>query len=178
MSCCFKLCKKINTTDVCLSLWKKLVQSHYNLWKKCSLTSPYSLRKTYPGAWRATWGQCWCAACRKQWGVAGPWCSLPASYCTEPPCMRKPMNSTSSQPYSINARQKKKAHRSLPSTWAPPVSQNNVLGVELHPVLQLLGDVLTFPLSQVGDDDPRVEAARVGSHPQLLDSLLFEVQEP
>lgn len=56
-------------------------------------------------------------------------------------------------------------------------SESNVLCVELHPVLQLPGDVLAPPLSQVGDDDSGVEGARVGSHPQLLDSLLLEVQE-
>lgn len=54
---------------------------------------------------------------------------------------------------------------------------SNILCVELHPVLQLLGDVLVPPLSQVGDNDAGVEGARVGPHPQLLDSLLLEVQE-
>lgn len=56
-------------------------------------------------------------------------------------------------------------------------SMSNVLCVQFHPVLQLLGDVLVPPLSQVGDDDPRVKGACVGPHPQLLDSLLLEVQE-
>lgn len=53
----------------------------------------------------------------------------------------------------------------------------HILCVKLHPVLQLLRDVLVPPLSQVGDDDPRVEGACVGPHPQLLDSFLLEVQE-
>lgn len=54
---------------------------------------------------------------------------------------------------------------------------SNVLCVKFHPVLQLPSDVLIPPLSQVGDDDSRVEGACVGSHPQLLDSLLLEIQE-
>lgn len=53
----------------------------------------------------------------------------------------------------------------------------NLHCVELHPLLQLPGDVLVLPLSQVGDDDSRVEGARVSPHPQLLDGLLLEVQE-
>ena len=56
-------------------------------------------------------------------------------------------------------------------------SVSNVLFVQFHPVLQLLGDVLVPPLSQVGNDDPGVKGACVGSHPQLLDSLLLEVQK-
>ena len=44
-------------------------------------------------------------------------------------------------------------------------------------MLQLPGDVLVPPLCQVGDDDPGVEGARVGPHPQLLDRVLLEVQE-
>lgn len=44
-------------------------------------------------------------------------------------------------------------------------------------MLQPLGDVLVLPLSQVGDDDPRVEGACLGPHPQLLYSHLLEVQE-
>lgn len=54
---------------------------------------------------------------------------------------------------------------------------SDLLHVELHPVLQLLRDVLVFPLSQVGHNDSGVEGARVGSHAQLLDSLLLEVKE-
>lgn len=50
-----------------------------------------------------------------------------------------------------------------------------LLCVESHPVLQLSGDVLVLPLSDVGDDDTRVEGACVGPHPQFLNSLLFEV---
>lgn len=53
----------------------------------------------------------------------------------------------------------------------------NAQCVELHPLLQLPGDVLILPLSQVGDDDSRVEGACVSPHPQLLDGLLLEVQE-
>lgn len=45
---------------------------------------------------------------------------------------------------------------------------NSLLRVELHPVLQLLCDVLVLPLSQVSDDDSRVEGACVGPHPKLL----------
>lgn len=56
-------------------------------------------------------------------------------------------------------------------------NNSNILCVELHPVLQLLGDVLVPPLCQVCDDDSRVEGACVGSHPQLSDSLLLKVQE-
>lgn len=55
-------------------------------------------------------------------------------------------------------------------------SVNNVLFVKFHPVLQLPCDVLIPPLSQVGDDDPRVEGTCVGPHPQLLNILLLEVQ--
>lgn len=44
-------------------------------------------------------------------------------------------------------------------------------------MLQLQGYVLVPPLCQVGDYDPRVEGTRVGLHPQLLDCILFEVQE-
>lgn len=54
---------------------------------------------------------------------------------------------------------------------------SSILCVKFHPVLQLLSDVLIPPLSQVGDDDSRVEGACVDSHPELLDSLLLEVQE-
>lgn len=53
----------------------------------------------------------------------------------------------------------------------------NIPCVQLHPVLQLLSDVLVLPLGQVGDDDTGVKATRVGSHPQLLNSLFLEVQE-
>lgn len=56
-------------------------------------------------------------------------------------------------------------------------SVSNILCVQLHPVLQLAGDILVLPLSQVGDDDSGVEGACVGSHPQLLDGLLLKVQE-
>lgn len=41
---------------------------------------------------------------------------------------------------------------------------SDVLCVQLHPVLQLLGDVLVPPLRQVGDDDPGVEGACVSPH--------------
>lgn len=44
-------------------------------------------------------------------------------------------------------------------------------------MLKLPSDVLVLPLSQVGDDDTGVKATCVGSHPQLLNSLFFEVQE-
>lgn len=44
-------------------------------------------------------------------------------------------------------------------------------------MLQPPGDVLVLPLGQVGDDDPGVEGACVGPHPQLIDSHLLEVQE-
>lgn len=54
---------------------------------------------------------------------------------------------------------------------------SNLLCVELHPLLQLPGDILVLPLSQVGDNDSRVEGACVSPHPQLLDGLLLEVQE-
>lgn len=53
----------------------------------------------------------------------------------------------------------------------------NILRVQLHPVLQLLSDVLVLPLGQIGDDDTRVKATRVGSHPQLFNRLFFEIQE-
>lgn len=53
----------------------------------------------------------------------------------------------------------------------------NILCVQLHPVLQLLSDVLVLPLSQIGNDDTRVKATRVGSHPQLLNRLFLEIQE-
>lgn len=49
--------------------------------------------------------------------------------------------------------------------------------IELHPVLQLPGDVLVLPFSQVGDEDPGVEGTSVGSHPQLLNSFFLKVQE-
>lgn len=52
-----------------------------------------------------------------------------------------------------------------------------LLCVKLHPVLQLLGDVLVPPLSEVGEDDARIKGACVSPHPQLPDSLLLEVQE-
>lgn len=57
------------------------------------------------------------------------------------------------------------------------IEYDNLLCVDLHPVLQLPSDVLVPPLSQVGDDDSWVEGARVSPHPQLLDGLLLEVQE-
>lgn len=44
-------------------------------------------------------------------------------------------------------------------------------------MLQLLGDVLVLPFSQVGNEDPGIERASVGSHPQLLDSFFLEIQE-
>lgn len=53
----------------------------------------------------------------------------------------------------------------------------NILRVQLHPVLQLLSDVLVLPLGQIGDDDSRVKATRVGSHPQLFNRLFLEIQE-
>lgn len=53
----------------------------------------------------------------------------------------------------------------------------NLLRVQLHPVLQLLSDVLVLPLGQIGDDDSRVKATRVGSHPQLFNRLFLEIQE-
>lgn len=56
-------------------------------------------------------------------------------------------------------------------------SLSHLLCVELHPVLQLLGDVLVLPFSQVGNEDPGIERASVGSHPQLLDSFFLEIQE-
>lgn len=52
-----------------------------------------------------------------------------------------------------------------------------LLRVELHPVLQLLRDVLVPPLSQVCHNDSWVEGACVGSHAQLLDGLLLKVKE-
>lgn len=58
-----------------------------------------------------------------------------------------------------------------------PQAIRNILCVQLHPVLQLLSDVLVLPLGQVGDDDTGVKATRVGSHPQLLNNLFLEVQE-
>lgn len=54
---------------------------------------------------------------------------------------------------------------------------SHLLCVELHPVLQLLGDVLVLPFSQVGNEDPGIERASGGSHPQLLNSFLLEIQE-
>lgn len=54
---------------------------------------------------------------------------------------------------------------------------SNLLDVKLHPVFQLLGDVLVLPLGQVGDDDSWVEGTRVGPHAELLDGLLLEVQK-
>ena len=44
-------------------------------------------------------------------------------------------------------------------------------------MLQLAGDVLRPPLSEVRYDHPGVEGARLGPHPQLLDGFLLEVQE-
>lgn len=44
-------------------------------------------------------------------------------------------------------------------------------------MLKLLSDVLVLPLGQVGDDDTRVKATCVGSHPQLLNGLFFEIQK-
>lgn len=44
-------------------------------------------------------------------------------------------------------------------------------------MLQLLGDVLVLPFSQVGNEDPGIERASGGSHPQLLNSFLLEIQE-
>lgn len=56
-------------------------------------------------------------------------------------------------------------------------SGSRLLRVELHPVLQLLRDVLVPPLSQVCHNDSWVEGACVGSHAQLLDGLLLKVKE-
>lgn len=52
-----------------------------------------------------------------------------------------------------------------------------LLGVALHPVLQLLGDVLVPPLRQVCNNDTWVEGTRVGPHPKLLNRFLLKVQE-
>lgn len=54
---------------------------------------------------------------------------------------------------------------------------NHLLYIELHPVLQLLRDILVLPLCQVCHNDSWVEGARVGSHAQLLDGLLLKVEE-
>lgn len=54
---------------------------------------------------------------------------------------------------------------------------SHLLVVELYPVLQLLGDVLVLPFSQVGDYDARVEGAGAGLHRQLLNRFLLEVQK-
>lgn len=54
---------------------------------------------------------------------------------------------------------------------------SHLLDVELHPVLQLLCDILVLPLGQVCHDDSWVEGARVGLHAQRLDGLLLEVKE-
>lgn len=56
-------------------------------------------------------------------------------------------------------------------------SGGHILHVELHPVLQLLRDVLVLPLSQVRHNDSGVEGARVGFHAQLLDGFLLKVKE-
>lgn len=53
----------------------------------------------------------------------------------------------------------------------------DLLHVKLHPVLQLLRDVLLLPLSQVCHNDSWVEGACVGFHGQLLDGLLLKVKE-
>lgn len=79
------------------------------LFEKCSLTPPYSLRKTYQGAWRATWGQWWSAACRKQWGVAGPWRFLPVSDCTDPPWGNQWIQHNLNRIQSMQDRKKKPA---------------------------------------------------------------------
>lgn len=56
-------------------------------------------------------------------------------------------------------------------------SGSRLLCVELHPVLQLLRDVLVLPLGQVCHDDSWVEGARVGFHAQRLDGFLLKVKE-
>jgi hypothetical protein len=44
-------------------------------------------------------------------------------------------------------------------------------------VFQLVGDVLTLPLRQVGHDHAGIKGTRVSPHAQLLDGLFFKVQE-